>query len=137
MTPEEITALFAHWRAAWARHDAVALAAFYADNAVLESPTFGRRIGRAAIESSYHEWFTAISDQSIDIGEFSVTGDRVVQTTTVHGTDTGGLLGQAPTGNQFRVRGVILFDVEDGHIVHERRVFDLNGVLRQLATGHD
>ena len=136
MTPEEINALFARWREAAVSRDPVALAALYANDCILESQMFGRRIGRAAIESSYREYWTAFPDAAVEFGECVVTGNRVTQTGTIYGTDTGGLFGHAPTGNQFRILLVQFCELNDAQIVHERRVSDVNGVLLQLATGH-
>src|SRR5262245_26657734 len=110
MTSEEIARLFARYRDAWNRRDSVAMAALYADDCVVESPAFGRRIGPAAVESMQHHWFTAFPDVAAEFGELLIIGDRVVQTLTVHGTDTGGLYGQAPTGNHFRMFAVQLID---------------------------
>jgi serine phosphatase RsbU (regulator of sigma subunit) len=135
MTVEEITTLFARYREASVRHDTGTLAGLYADNCIVESPTYWQRIGCAAVERSYHDWYTAFPDTTIEFGECLVTGNRVIQTSTQRGTDTGGLLGQAPTGNQFRLFVVQMFDLDDGLILHERRVFDVNGLLLQLATG--
>ena len=138
MTPEEITALFTSWRQAWACHDSVALAAKYSDTCIVESPTYGKLIGRTSIERAFHAFFTTFPDAVPEFGDFSIAGHRVVQSVTAHGTDTGGLLGQAPTGSPFRFFGVFLFDLcDDGLIVHERRVLDVNGLLLQLATGRD
>jgi SnoaL-like polyketide cyclase len=53
---------------------------------------------------------------------------------TLHGTDTGGFLGQAPTGKAFRVFVVNLYVVDNRQIVHERGVYDVNGLMLQLAT---
>src|SRR5262245_36361106 len=137
MTSEEITRLFARYRDAWVRRDSAAVAAFYADDCVVESPAAGRLIGRAAIEWAQHRWFTVVPDTVIEFGELFINGNQVVQTGTLQGTDTGGLFGQAPTGNHFRYSLVWLFDIGDGgQIVHERRVYDMHGWLLQLAKGH-
>jgi steroid delta-isomerase-like uncharacterized protein len=138
MTSEEITRLFARYRDAYARRDSVAFAASYAEDCVVESPAFGRLIGRAALDRVHRDWSRAFPDTQVEFGDLLITGNCVVQTATLHGTDTGGLLGQAPTGNHYRLFIVQLFDVgDDGQIVRERRVYDVNGVLLQLATGHD
>src|SRR5262245_18666594 len=52
----------------------------------------------------------------------------------MYGTDTGGVLGQAPTGRPFRSFFVSICVLRDGRIAHERRVYDLTGLLQQLAT---
>jgi uncharacterized protein (TIGR02246 family) len=137
MTPEDVSALFARWREAWARHDPRALARNYAESGVVESPTFGKLIGRSRIEQAYDDWFTSFPDAESEINEFLITEDRIVWTATIHGTDTGGLLGQSPTRSQFRLFSVVLCDVADDQIIYERRVFDVNGLLRQLATGRN
>jgi sigma-B regulation protein RsbU (phosphoserine phosphatase) len=62
-----------------------------------------------------------------------ITGDRIVQTITALGTDTGGFLGQAPTGRRFRIFMVLLSTLDGRQIVHERRVYDVNGLLLRLA----
>jgi serine phosphatase RsbU (regulator of sigma subunit)/ketosteroid isomerase-like protein len=134
MTNKEITELLARRQDAFARCDAIALAAQYADNCVVESPAFGRLVGRAAVEKRNREFFAAFPDVSFDFGELLIVGDRAVGTTTYHGTDTGGLFGQTPTGRQFRFFVVHLYTFRDSHIAHERRVYDVNGLLLQLAT---
>ena len=134
MTSEAITALFARREEALARRDSVALAAAFADHCVLESPGYGTLTGRAAVERVYREFFTTFPDIRFDSGTPLITGDQVVQTITVSGTDTGGFLGQAPTGKPFRVFLVQLFSLDDEEIVHERRVYDVGGLMLQLAT---
>ena len=133
MTPHEIEALFARRDRAWADRDVVALAAPYAENWVLESPTAGTIVGRAAIENLYRIWLTAFPDIRIDTEELLIMADRVVQLVTVYGTNTGGFLGLPPTGKPFRVRGVFIFYLQDGRFVRELRILDFSGVLLQLA----
>ena len=136
MTTEEITALFAGHAEAFARRDSAALVAHFADNCVLESPSYGTITGRAGIERVYRQFFASMPDISIDVGTILVAGDQVVMTSTISGTDTGGFLGQAPTGKQFRFLFVTFFTLDDdGKIVRERRVYDAGGLMLQLATG--
>lgn len=136
MAVDTTAALLDRWRKAWARRDVVALASTYAENCVLESPTFGTVIGRDAVQRAFHNWFTAFPDASVEFADAPiVTGDRVVQSLTAVGTDTGGFLGQSPTGRPFRVFVVLLYHIVDGRIVHERRVLDITGLLLQLARG--
>src|SRR5688572_12306506 len=98
MTGREIRALFARRDQAWALRDAVALAADYAEDCVLESPTAGRVLGRAAIQRLYGAWLTAFPDLKVDTEELLIMRDRVVQMAVVYGTDTGGFLGLPATG---------------------------------------
>ncbi len=134
MTAEEITSLFSRRNEAFRRHDAVALTADYATDCVIESPSFGTVFGRAAVLKVYTDWFAAFPDCTILFGDLLITGDRVVQTSTIWGTDTGGFLGQIPTGKQFRLFLVELFTFSERQIVQDRGVYDVNGLLLQLAT---
>ena len=89
-TPEEITALFARRHEALSRGDAVAFAADFAETAVIESPAYGRLVGHAAVENADRSWFAAFPDVTYSFGELLIAGDRVVDTITLRGTDTGG-----------------------------------------------
>src|SRR5262245_13641934 len=102
MTAEEINALFDRRANALAARDAVALAALYTDNAIVESPTYGTLVGRPAIERGYDRWFTAFPDILFDEIDRLIERNRVVLLGTMGGTDTGGFLGQDPTGKPYR-----------------------------------
>jgi serine phosphatase RsbU (regulator of sigma subunit) len=134
VTPEELTALFARRLHAFARHDASSLAADYCENCVLESSSQGTVQGRASIEKITRQWFSAFPDLSLESHDVLAIRDRVVQTATVRGTDTGGFLGQVPTNKAFEIFLVILYTFHNGQIAHERRVYDLHSVMLQLAT---
>ena len=103
MTAEELTAMVARRRVALAHRDVDALMADYAENCVLESPAYGTSFGRAAISRAFREFFASFPDVVLEIGDPLIAGDQVALPMTVHGTDTAGFLGQAPTGKQFRL----------------------------------
>ena len=134
MTPEAIRAMFAQRERAWALHDASTLTADFAEDCVLESPTAGTVFGRCAVEKVYQHYFAAFPDLAFLTQDVLIVGDRVVQTAICSGTDTGGFLGQAPTGKPFRMTVVCIFTLRAEQIVHERRVTDLGGLLLQLGT---
>jgi serine phosphatase RsbU (regulator of sigma subunit) len=119
---------------AFGRNNAAALAADYADYCTVESPSYGRLQGREAVLQHYQRWFGTFPDGGIHPdGDSIIAGDHAAQTLILEGTDTGGFLGQAPTGRPFRLFCVILLTLKDGKIVHERRVYDISGLLLQLA----
>lgn len=134
MTSDELTALMARWRDALVRRDSTSLAAHYAENSVLESPSFGRVQGREAIEKVFRDFFAGFPDCQIEFGELVTMGNRAVQTLTMYGTNTGGFLGQAPTSRPFRVLLISLMTVDRRQIVHERRVYDVGSFIMQLAS---
>jgi serine phosphatase RsbU (regulator of sigma subunit) len=134
MTAEENESFVSRWDEAFLRHDAVAFAEEYAADCVVESPIYGPLIGRAAVLKAQSDYFAAFPDTTILSRDFFSTGDRLLYSTIVFGTDTGGFLGQAPTGRHVRAFFVRLITFSERQIVHERRVYDLNGLLLQLAT---
>jgi predicted ester cyclase len=134
MTRDDIMALFACWRDALVRRDASALAAGYAEDAVVESPWVGTVKGREAIEQSWRAAWSAFPDQVFHEEELIVDGDRSALLATAAGTDLGGFMGLAPTGKPFRITIVFLFTFDGRHIVHERRVYDFTGMLVQIGV---
>jgi predicted ester cyclase len=86
------------------------------------------------VEKSFRQWFGGFPDCAFEFGDFLIQDDRVVHTLTLRGMDTGGVLGQAATGKPFRFFTVSLMKVERGQIASERRVYDVSGLLLQLAT---
>jgi steroid delta-isomerase-like uncharacterized protein len=94
-------ALFKRRDAAWNRHDAAALAADHAEDAVGESPLQGRLVGRARIHAVYDEWFTAFPDLKWRSDDLVVDGNRAVQFFTMAGTHTTALGGIPATGRKF------------------------------------
>jgi len=50
------------------------------------------------------------------------------------GTDLGGFMGMAPTGRSFNIAIVTLFDLSNGLITRERRIYDFTGLLLQVGT---
>jgi len=135
MTREQIHTLFDQRHGALQRRDSDLLAALHAQMGVLESPSAGGTVtGRAAIERVYQAWFTAFPDFDFLSDELLVDGDRVVEVGTISGTDTGGFMGLPPTDKPFHFPVIVLFTVQDGQILHERRVYDFTGLLVQIGV---
>ena len=134
MTREEIVSLFSRRAAAQADHDVEGLTSLYADSCVVESPLGGTHQGRDAIAHVLRAFFDAFPDADLTQEELIIEGDRVVQVGTLSGTDTGGLMGTAPSLRPALVPMVIVCRVSDGLIVHERRVYDFTGLLVQIGV---
>lgn len=135
MTREEITALFARREEAWIRRDVAALVDGHSEDGVVESPLAGgTATGREAINKVYQALFHAFPDVALHTDELLIDGNRVVQIGRLSGTDHGGFMGMAPTGRPFDIAIVRLFDVENGLITRERRIYDFTGLLLQVGT---
>jgi steroid delta-isomerase-like uncharacterized protein len=135
MNRDDIVALFARRNEAWARKDAAGLAADHAENAVAESPIFGRIEGRARIRAAYENWFSSFADLTHTTKDVLVDGNKVAQFFTMRGTQSGPFGSVPATGRRLDFSGVILFTVgPDGLFTHDQRIYDVTGVLVQLGV---
>jgi steroid delta-isomerase-like uncharacterized protein len=119
---------------AWARRDAAALAAGYADDAVVSSPMFPRAEGRTAIEQSFAKLFSVFPDWDIALEEPCVSGNRAMRAAKVRATQRGDFMGIPGTGKRVEFDCVLIFDFEEGLIKRERRIYDFTGALIQLGV---
>jgi steroid delta-isomerase-like uncharacterized protein len=135
MTRREVEEFFARRQAAWDRLDAAALAADYTDDSVVDSPLAGRSaIGREAIASLHQAYFDAFTDFTLQQQELVIDGQRVALLARISGTDNGGFMGMPPTRRTASAAVAFFFELEDGRIVRERRVYDFTSVLVQVGA---
>jgi len=132
MTRNAIAAIFERRRMAFDNKDAGALAADYAVDCVIESPSGGVHHGRAAAERVLRSVIDAL-DVKMHQDALLIDGDSVAQILTIEGTDDGQFLGLPPTGKSFRVPAVFLYELKDGQIARERRIYDFTGLLLQVG----
>jgi len=133
MTREEIVAFFERRQELYGDFNAAALAADYADEAVIESPSAGVHTGRAAAEQVLRGVFEAFLDMKVKTESLVIDGDRVAQVLTIEGTQIGEFMGVPPSGKPFRLAAVFLFELSHRQIVRERRVYDFTGLLVQIG----
>jgi len=58
----------------------------------------------------------------------------VVLITRMSGTDRGGFLGLQPTGRAVDLPLVLIYQVDNGLIVRERRIYDFTGLAVQVGA---
>ena len=134
MTRQQVLDLFKRREAAYEDLDAAALAADYADHAVIESPAAGVHSGPQAAERAFRTIFTAFLDLTITIDELIVDGDNVSSVLTLEGTHIGEFLGIQPTGKRFKIPAVFFYQLDKGRIIRERRIYDFTGLLVQIGV---
>ena len=134
MTQSEAQQFFDGRISHWRQRDVDALGRLHTDDCVLESPIAGTVTGRAAIENVYRAFFTSFPDVMLENPDFIADGDRVVQTVTFSGTNTGGFMGMAPTGKRFSFDAVLVCMLRDGQIAHEKRIYDFTGFLLEIGV---
>lgn len=132
MTRDTIAAIFDRRSAAYDNQDAVTLAADYAIDCVIESPSGGIHHGREAAEQVLKSVFDAL-DVRMHQDSLLIDGDLVAQILSIEGTDDGQFLGLPPTGKSFSLPAVFLYTLKDGQITSERRIYDFTGMLMQVG----
>ena len=133
MTREEIVAFFKRRYEAYEDLDAATLAADYAEDAVIISPSSGKHSKRDA-EKSLRLIFTAFLDLTMSNDDMIIDGDKVVTVHTVEGTHMQELLGIAPTGKRFQMSVALVHHLKDRKIVREQRIYDFTGMLVQIGV---
>ena len=134
MTRDEIFALFNRREAAWRARDAPALTADHAPDGVVVSPTGGVLEGRVEIERIYRVWFTAFPDLVFTTEDLLVDENRVRAALPDHRQPCGRVLRHAADRAAHRGRGRFIYRIQDGLIVHERRILDFTGLLVQVGV---
>lgn len=134
MTRQDIAELFARRQQAWDRLDAAALSGDHSDDSVVDSPLAGGPArGREAIARLYQTYFAAFTDLKLQQEELLIDGDRVALLGHITGTDNGGFMGMRATGRSVSVPIVFYYELRDGQIARERRIYDFTGVLVQVG----
>jgi steroid delta-isomerase-like uncharacterized protein len=133
MSREDMVALFKRRQEAYDDLDAAALAADYADDAVIDSPSGGVHTGREAAERTLRAVFSAFLDLTIAVEHLIIDGDQVSAVLSMEGTHIGDFLGLPPTGKRFNMSAVFFYEVKNGRIVRERRIYDFTGMLVQIG----
>ena len=133
MTRAEIDALFERRQEAYDDLDAAALAADYSDDVVIESPLSGNH-GKADAERNLRAVFDAFLDLKVTFEPPIVDGARVALIGVSEGTNMGGLMGLPPSGRPFRMWTSFFYELRDGKIVREQRVYDFTGMLVQVGV---
>ena len=103
MTREETAALVTRRLENFRDHDADALAADFAEDAVLDTPSSGQSCGRDAIRAAHESFVCGFDDIQIEQEHLVIDGDEVVMIFKFRGTHTGTFLGVPATGKKNRL----------------------------------
>lgn len=134
MSRDEMMAFCQARADAWRQRDPAALAAGHAEHGTVVSPIYSKVVGRAAIEESYESLFRSFPDWTMDNEPPLIDGSRMAVAFTAKATHVGRFMGLDGTGRRCEIRGVLLMEMADGLIAHERRIYDFTGLLIQLGV---
>ena len=79
-------------------------------------PMPGQPAGAEGAEYVVSTMHTAHPDLRFTIDDLVAEGDRVTIRWTLHGTNTGPMLGRPPTGQQVELAAIVIFRMADGRI---------------------
>jgi steroid delta-isomerase-like uncharacterized protein len=90
--------------------------------------------GLEGFKGLVNSYRTGLPDLRIPIEDLTAEGDTVVTRWTAYGTHQGELLGNAPTGNQATVSGILVDRVSGGKIEEEWVAYDTLHFMRQIGA---
>ena len=134
MNRDEILAFFARRQGFWDARDWVRLSGDYADDAVVVSPMFGELRGGEKIGDSYQNLFRTFPDWAFTGSDPIIDGHRVALPFSATATHVGEFMGLPGTNRHFQIQGVRMFDMAEGRIQRERRLYDFTGLLIQVGV---
>jgi steroid delta-isomerase-like uncharacterized protein len=121
--------------AAWNAHDADAVAAVFAESAVVREVGGVEIHGRAGVRARAETLLSAFPDLRLERLELVVDGDHHADRWRLSGTHRGSFLGIAPTGRAVSIEGATFTQLgPDGLVVEDIHFADLAGLLAQLST---
>ena len=103
----------------------------------LKSIVYSARFSRtthAAIRNIYDTWFDAFPDLEFRQNDLLVDGNRAVLFFTISGTHMKAFGGVPATKRHVEIRGVLLFELRDDKVVHEKRLYDSTSLLMQIGV---
>jgi len=123
--------------AAWNAHDADAVAAVFAENAVLREPGSGtEQHGRTAIRERAAALLIAFPDFHLERLVLVIDGIRHADRWVMTGTHRGEMFGIAPTGKSVRVEGSTFTTLdEQGLVCEDVQYTDSAALVAQLGLG--
>lgn len=92
------------------------------------------RIGRDAILESYRQLFETFPDWDFLGQNLIIDGPRVAQSFQATATLEGEFMGLPPTHRRCQIEGVRLYEMKDGLIQSEKRMYDFTGLLIQIGV---
>jgi steroid delta-isomerase-like uncharacterized protein len=120
--------------AAWNRRDGSAVAAMFAVGGTYEDPATGRPLEPPGIAEYARGLFEAFPDLHFEVVSMAASGPSSVAAEWVmHGTNSGPLAGNPPSGGTVALAGADFIRVEDERVGSVRGYFDQRALVQQLG----
>ena len=135
--PEENTALVRrYFEEIWNKGNLDLIDELFTTNFVRHGPTGteGEVRGPEGFKGLVTMYHNAFPDLRVPIEDLIAEGDRVATRWTARGTHQGELLGNAPTGDQVTVTGIIIDRISGGKIEEEWVDYDTFHFMQQIGA---
>ena len=121
---------------AWNAHDAVAVAAVFADDArTRDAGTEAWEVGRGAVQARAEMLLGAFSDFHLERQVLVIDGPRHADRWVMTGTNDGELMGMPATGCAVRVEGATFTTLDDdGLVIEDVHFVDYASLFSQLGV---
>ena len=107
---------------------------FYGPDFVGDYRPYALRQGHEGIRASVAGAWTAFPDYHEELLELIGEGDRVVVRLTISGTQHGQWGSLPPTGKRVQFEEIVILQIRDGKVRHQRGIVDNLNALRQLGV---
>ncbi|MGH2711755.1 MAG: ester cyclase [Actinomycetota bacterium] len=119
---------------AWNAGDVDSYLELYADDIRLHAGTY-EFPDRVEVAGMYKGFHAAVPGVQLEIHEAFGDGTKLVCRYTVRGTQTGELMGIAPTGNEISMTGITIMHFHGGRVVERWDSDDSAEVFSRLRAG--
>lgn len=127
--------LVAQWASAWCSGNMERVAELFVDDCIYEDVTLGVvNHGKAELIAFGNAFFEAAPGLQIELVSHCVSGNKAAAEWWFKGTQEGEVLGIAPTGKSFALRGMSAFELRDGKFSRCSDYWDLETLKRQLGV---
>jgi steroid delta-isomerase-like uncharacterized protein len=136
MSEENKALVRRYFEEVWAKGNLDLIDELFTTNFVRHGPssTEGEVRGLEGFKALVTMYRTAFPDLRIPIEDLIAEGNRVVTRWTARGTHQGELMGNAPTGNQASVTGIVIDRLSGGKIEEEWVDYDTLDLMRQIGA---
>jgi len=134
MTRDETIALLERYADAMARSDASKVPSLYTKDATILSPMFGAVVGHGEIAEAYTEAGQVYADIQRTLETRVVEDSKAIEVYTIRATHVGEIFGVPASHKAISFTVVFVFELRDGLISQERRLYDFTSVLVQLGV---
>lgn len=132
--PGEVEKIFEAHDAAMSAHDVDAFLSLFTDDCVYEDVPLGIvNKGKQEVGAFIRATFAAVPDFRMERTGLFVAGDRAACEWVMSGTQTGDFPGIPATNKSFSVRGVSIFELQDGKIKRQSDYWSLATLLQQVG----